>query len=139
MSGDGLPTPCAGACSKASKWLSVPLNVQANNLFVLEENGAVRVQIVGWRRTAADVQQLRPEQWSPNAALRPATRVCAPKCGIRGRSVRSGVRSCWQKRFGTTALPTRPCWCGMAPSFITRIPYWQPSVWLDAATTGVDR
>ena len=59
-SGDGIADALRSArAAYASKWSSVPLNVQANNLFVLEENGT------------ADVEQLRPEQWSPNAALRP--------------------------------------------------------------------
>ena len=72
-SGDGIADALRSAhVAYASKWSSVPLNVQANNLFVLEENGR-RTRADRWlaAHSAADVQQLRPEQWSPNAALRP--------------------------------------------------------------------
>ena len=72
-SGNGIADALRSAhADYASKWSSVPLNVQANNLFVLEENGR-RTRADRWlaAHSAADVKQLRPEQWSPNAALRP--------------------------------------------------------------------
>ena len=72
-SGEGI----ASALQRArdaykANWSSAPLQVRDNNLFILEANG---------RRTRADrwldvhgsdaVQDLRPDQLSPNASLRP--------------------------------------------------------------------
>ena len=72
-SGEGI----ASALQRArdaykAKWSSAPLQVRDNSLFILEANG---------RRTRADrwldvhgsdaVQDLRPDQLSPNASLRP--------------------------------------------------------------------
>ncbi len=72
-SGDGI-APALREAEKlyTAKWASAPLHVQENNLFVIDDVG---------RRTRADrwlqengrdaVKRLRPEQLSPNAALRP--------------------------------------------------------------------
>ena len=71
-SGDGIADTLRSAHAAYASVVVGSVNVQANNLFVLEENGR-RTRADRWlaAHSAADVQQLRPEQWSPNAALRP--------------------------------------------------------------------
>ncbi len=72
-SGNGISTALSmSAADYADKWISVPLQVQDNNLFVLEESG-LRMRADRWLDEYGEdkVEGLRPNQLSPNAALRP--------------------------------------------------------------------
>lgn len=72
-SGAGIASALRGAQVKyEKKWSSVPLHVQENNLFVLEDNGR-RIRSDRWlaAHSANEIRNLRPDQLSPNAALRP--------------------------------------------------------------------
>jgi len=71
--GDGVaPALQTARAEYEAKWSSAPLQVRDNNLFVLEANG-LRTRADRWldAHGADAAQNLRPEQLSPNASLRP--------------------------------------------------------------------
>ena len=76
------------------------------------ERFAEREQIDGsMAHGADDVQQLRPEQLEPQRCVAPGLPgVCAPKCGIRGRSIRSGVLV---DAGGGLSMASRRCTSGL--------------------------